>query len=70
MMPIVTNPLLTSWQAKFQKLMEGKMSLIELTKQRVQERLNTQKLEIQLADVKEEMHYDNHWYFRSLRGLC
>ena len=46
-MPIVTNPLLTSWQAKFQKLMEGRMNLIELTKQRVQERLNTQKLDRQ-----------------------
>jgi len=32
MMPIVTNPLLLmSWQSKFQKLMEGKLSLIELT---------------------------------------
>ena len=47
MMPIVTNPLLTSWQAKFQKLMEGKMSLIELTKRRVQERFATKKLDRQ-----------------------
>jgi hypothetical protein len=47
MMPIVTHPLLTSWQEKFQNLMAGKKSLIELTKQRVQERLATQKLDRQ-----------------------
>jgi hypothetical protein len=43
LMPIVTHPLLTSWQSKFQKLIAGKSSLIELTKQHVQECLGTQK---------------------------
>jgi hypothetical protein len=47
LMPIVTNPLLTSWQEKFQKLIAGKLSLIELTKRRVQERLSTQKIDRQ-----------------------
>ena len=47
MMPIVTSPILTAHQEKFQNLMKGKMSLIELTKQRVQERLNTKKLDRQ-----------------------
>ena len=32
---------------KFQKLMEGKLSLIELTKRRVQERFATKKLDRQ-----------------------
>jgi hypothetical protein len=47
MMPIVTHPWLTSWQEKIQKLIAGKMSSVELTKQRVQERLATQKLDRQ-----------------------
>ena len=47
MMPIVTSPILTSWQTKFQKLIVGKLSLIELTKLRVQERLSMKKLDRQ-----------------------
>jgi hypothetical protein len=43
MMPIVTHPLLTSWQDGFKKLMVGKASLIDLTRQRVRERLATEK---------------------------
>jgi hypothetical protein len=42
-MPIVTHPLLTSWQEGFKKLMAGKASLIDLTRQRVRERLATEK---------------------------
>jgi hypothetical protein len=38
---------LTSWQDKFQKLIAGKLNLIELTKRRVQERLATKKLDRQ-----------------------
>jgi hypothetical protein len=47
MMPVVTSPILTSWQDKFQKLIAGKLNLIELTKRRVQERLATKKLDRQ-----------------------
>jgi benzoate 4-monooxygenase len=47
MMPIVTSPILTARQEKFQNLMKGKMNLIELTRQRVAERLATKKLDRQ-----------------------